>query len=132
MSLTDPIADALTIIRNASRTKRETAEVKASKLIGQILEVLKKEHFIKDFRFVDDKKQGFYKVYLKLQKGKIPAITGITRVSRAGRRFYVTKEELPKVYGGLGVAIVSTSKGIMTDEEARNSNVGGEFLCKIW
>lgn len=132
MSVTDPIADALTIIRNATRAKKESAEVKASKLIGKILEILKKERFIQDFRFVDDKKQGAYKVYLKLQKGKIPAITGIERISVPARRRYVTKQDVPKIYAGLGIAILSTSKGVLTDEEARNLHVGGELICRVW
>lgn len=132
MSVTDPIADALTIIRNASRARKESAEVKASKLLGQILEIFKKERFIQDFRFVDDKKQGFYKVYLRYQKGNIPAITGIRKMSVPGLRRYVTKTKVPKVYGGLGVAIVTTSRGVFTDEEARALNVGGELLCQIW
>jgi small subunit ribosomal protein S8 len=132
MSLTDPIADALTVIRNASRARQESTEVKASKLIGHILEILKKERFIQDFRFLDDKKQGFYKVYLKYQKGKVPAITGIKRCSKAGRRIYTTSKGMGKVYGGLGVSILSTSKGIVTDEEARGQNIGGELLCQVW
>jgi small subunit ribosomal protein S8 len=132
MSLTDPIADALTIVRNASRAKREAAEVKASKLTGRILEILKRERFIQDFRFVDDKRQGFYKVYLKFHKGKVPAITGIKRCSSPSRRTYIATRNTKKVYGGLGVAILSTSKGILTDEEARSQKVGGELLCQVW
>lgn len=132
MSLTDPIADALTIIRNANRAKKESAQVRASSEIGKILEILKKERFIQDFRFVDDKKQGFYKVYLKFHKGKVPAITGIKKVSLPGRRCYITTKNATKVYGGLGVAILSTSKGILTDEEARTLNVGGELICQVW
>jgi small subunit ribosomal protein S8 len=132
MSVTDPIADALTIIRNASRANKESAEVKGSKLTGQILDILKRERFIQDFRFVDDKKQGFFKVYLKYHKGKVPAITGIKKYSNPGRRLYVKSNDTHKVFAGLGVAIVSTSKGLLTDEEARGQNVGGELLCKVW
>jgi len=132
MSLTDPIADALTVIRNASRAKKESAELKASKLTGHVLEILKKEHFIKDFRFMDDKKQGSYKVYLRYQKGKVPAITGIKRYSTPGRRMYKAASKIGKVYGGLGVSILTTSKGLLTDEEARNQNIGGELICQIW
>ncbi|MDD5449518.1 MAG: 30S ribosomal protein S8 [Candidatus Omnitrophica bacterium] len=134
MSVTDPIADALTIIRNASRGKKETAIVRASKLTGQILEILKKERFILDYRLIEDKEkgQGSYKVYLKFQKGKVPAITGIKKCSTPGRRFYATAKKAPKVYGGLGVSILSTSRGILTDEEARSQNVGGELLCQVW
>lgn len=132
MSVTDPIADALTIIRNASRAAKETADIKGSKLTGQILEILKKERFIQDFRFVEDKKQGFFKVYLKYQKGKIPAITGIKKCSNPGRRLYKSADSISKVYGGLGVAILTTSKGLLTDEEARAQKVGGELLCQVW
>lgn len=132
MSVTDPIADALTIIRNASRAKKEEALIRASKLIGQVLEVLKKEHFVQDFRFVDDKKQGFYKVYLRYQKGKVPAISGIRRCSNPGRRSYTKAKGARKLYGGLGVSILSTSKGLLTDEEARSQNIGGELLCQVW
>ena len=132
MSVTDTIADGLTIIRNASRAKKETAEVRGSKFIGRILEILKKERFIHDFRFVDDKKQGFYKVYLKFHKGKVPAITGIKKCSIPSRRIYTTAKRTAKVYGGLGVSILSTSKGLLTDEEARSQNVGGEIICQVW
>ncbi len=132
MSLTDPLADALTIIRNASRARRESAEIKASKLIGQVLEILKKERFIQDFRFLDDKKQGSYKVYMKYHKDKVPAITGVKKISIPGRRRYVPKDEIPKVYAGLGVAILTTSKGVLTDEQARATGVSGEILCEVW
>jgi small subunit ribosomal protein S8 len=132
MSVTDPIADALAIIRNASRAAKESADVRASKLTGQILEILKKERFIQDFRLVEDKKQGFYKVYLKYQKGKVPAITGIKRCSSPGRRVYKTADAVSKVFGGLGVAILTTSKGVLTDEEARAQKVGGELICQVW
>lgn len=132
MSLTDPIADALTIIRNANSTGKESAELKASKIIGQVLEILKKERFVQDFRFIDDKKQGSYKVYLKFHKGKVPAITGIKKISTSGRRVYVTRDSVPKVLNGLGIAVLSTSKGLMTDSEAREQGVGGEVICKVW
>jgi small subunit ribosomal protein S8 len=132
MSVTDPIADALTIIRNANRTGKETAEVKASKAIGEIFDILKRERFIEDSRFMDDKKQGFYKVYLKFQKGKIPAISGIKKISTSGRRVYVQAGEVPRVFNGLGIAIVSTSKGMMTDSQAREQGVGGEVICEVW
>jgi len=132
MSLTDPIADALTMIRNGSRARKESVEVKASKLLAEILDILKKQGFIKEYRFIDDKKQGSYKVYLKYHKGKVAAITGIKKLSLPGRRFYIAKEDIPKVYGGLGIAILSTSKGVMSDTDARNQNVGGELLCEVW
>ncbi|MBI4335151.1 MAG: 30S ribosomal protein S8 [Candidatus Omnitrophica bacterium] len=132
MSVTDPIADALTIIRNASRAKKEEAMVRGSKFIGGVLEILKKERFIRDLRFIEDKKQGFYKVYLRYQKGKVPAISGIERVSNPGGRIYADTGKIQKVFGGLGVAILSTSKGLLTDEEARTQNVGGELICRVW
>jgi len=132
MSITDPIADALTVVRNASRAKKETTEIKGSKIMGKILEVMKKEDFIKDYRFIDNKKQGVYRVYMKYQKGNIPAITGIRKVSIPSLRNYLAKDEIKKVFGGLGIAIISTSKGVLTDEEARTQNVGGEILCEVW
>lgn len=132
MSVTDPLADALTVLRNAYRAKKETTEIRASTLIGQVLEILKREGFVKDFRFADDKKQGFFRVHLKYQRGKIPAITGIRKVSKSSRRCYVKGKEVAKVYGGLGVAILSTSKKLLTDNEARSQNIGGELLCEVW
>lgn len=135
MSVTDPIADALTIVRNASSAKRESAQVKASKIIGQIFEILKKERFIQDFRFVGEKtetSQGFYKVYLKYQKGNVPAISGIKKISLPGRRRYIKKDDIPMVYGGLGISILSTPKGILNDKDAREVNVGGELICQVW
>ena len=115
-----------------AEAKKESAEVRASKLIGQVLEILKRERFIKDFRFIDDKKQGFYKVYLKFRKNKLPVITGLKRVSLPGLRRYVKKKDVKKVYGGLGMSILTTSKGILTDDDARNQGVGGEVLCDVW
>ncbi|MFH1848528.1 MAG: 30S ribosomal protein S8 [Candidatus Omnitrophota bacterium] len=132
MSLTDPIADALTVLRNANMARKADAEVKASKLIGEILRIFKQEGFIKDFRFMEDKKQGSFKVYLKYVEENTPAITGIKRISTPGLRRYVNKEDIPSVYSGLGISILSTSKGILTDEEARQLNIGGEVLCHIW
>lgn len=132
MSLTDPIAEALTIIRNASRARKEEATVRASKIVGQILEILKKERFIKDYRFIDDKKQGFYRIYLKYQKGKVPAITGIKKISKPGLRRYAKKEETKKLLAGLGITILTTSKGILNDIDARSQGVGGEIICEVW
>lgn len=132
MSLTDPIAEALTIIRNASRAKKEEAMVRATKVIGQMLEILKKERFIKDYRFIDDKKQGSYKIYLRYQKDKLSAITGIKKISVPGRRRYIKKDNITKLYGGLGVTILTTSKGVVTDEDACKLGVGGEVLCEVW
>ncbi|MEI8176564.1 MAG: 30S ribosomal protein S8 [Candidatus Omnitrophota bacterium] len=132
MSLTDPIADALTILRNASSAKKENAEIRGSTIIGRMLEIFKRENFIKDFRLIEDKKQGSFKVYLKYHKNSIPAITGIRRISLPGCRIYRPKEKIQKVFGGLGIALLSTSKGILTDEEARTQGVGGEIICEVW
>ena len=132
MSLTDPIACGITVIRNGSRARKESVEVKASIILGKIIEILKKEGFVNDFRFVDDKKQGFYKVYLKYLKSKEPAILGIKKISTPGRRSYLTRDRIKKVYGGLGISIISTSKGVLTDGEARKLNVGGEIICEVW
>ena len=132
MSITDTIADGLTILRNASQARKEHAHVKGSGLMGEILRILKQENFIKDFRFIEDKKQGEYKIYLKYAKDDTPAITGIRRISKPGRRHYVRKQKIPTVFHGVGISILSTSRGLLTDAEARELNVGGEVLCYIW
>lgn len=132
MSVSDPIADALTVLRNASRTKKEVADIKASKILGEILRILKQERFIQDYRFVDDKKQGIFRIYLRYEQDNTPAIQGIKRISKPGRRHYVDTDNIPKVYSGIGIGILSTSKGILTDEEARQLDVGGEVLCYVW
>ncbi|MDD3905163.1 MAG: 30S ribosomal protein S8 [Candidatus Omnitrophica bacterium] len=132
MSVTDPIADALTILRNASFAKKETAEIKGSGLLEEILKILKKEHFIDNYKLIKDTKQGILRVYLKYGKEGSPAMIGIKRISKPGLRIYKQADELPKVYGGLGVAIISTSKGLMTDNEARESKLGGEVICYTW
>ena len=132
MSVTDPIADALTILRNASRAKKEVAELKNSKLLEEILKILNKESFIVNYKLIKDTKQGLLRVYLKYDKDGKPAILGIKRISKPGLRIYKKCDEMPKVYGGLGLALVSTSKGLMTDYEARDKKVGGEVLCYIW
>ena len=132
MAVTDSIADMLTIVRNGSRAKKETVEVRGSRLTGDILNIFKKESFISNFKLMKDNKQGILRVYLKYYKDGVPAILGIKRISRPGLRLYKKAGELPKVYGGLGVAIISTSKGLMTDNEAREKKIGGEVLCYIW
>jgi len=132
MAVTDPVADALTILRNASFAKKETAELRSSKLIEEILKILKKESFISNYKLVKDSKQGLLRVYLKYDKDGTSAILGIKRISRPGLRVYKKFDQLPKVYGGLGVAVVSTSKGLMTDSEARDSKMGGEIICCAW
>lgn len=132
MALTDPIADMLTIIRNASFVKKEAAEVKNSSVSESILKILKKESFIANYKLIKDNKQGVLRIYLKYLKDGTPAILGLKRISRPGLRVYKKTDEVPKVYGGLGVAIISTSKGLMTDSDARDQKVGGEVVCYAW
>ena len=132
MAVTDPIADALTILRNASFAKKEIAEIRNSKVIEEILKILKKESFIANYKLIKDSKQGILRVYLKYDKDGTPAILGIKRISKPGLRIYKKSDELPKVYGGLGVAVISTSKGMMTDNEARENKMGGEIICYTW
>ncbi|HNV23344.1 MAG TPA: 30S ribosomal protein S8, partial [Candidatus Omnitrophota bacterium] len=121
----------LTIVRNGVRGQKETVDVPASKLIGKILDVFKNDGYIEDFRLMKDSAQGTYKIYLKYE-GKKPAITGLRRVSRPGLRIYAKNNEIPRVLNGLGTAILSTSKGIFSDREARKIKTGGEVLCYIW
>ncbi len=132
MAVTDPIADALTILRNASFARKETAELKASKLTEEILKILKKESFISNYKLVQDSKQGILRVYLRYAKDGAPAMIGIKRISKPGLRIYKQADELPKVYGGLGMAVISTSKGLLTDSEAREKKIGGEVICYAW
>ncbi len=132
MAVTDPIADALTIIRNASNARKEVAELRGSKPLEEILKILKKEYFISNYKSIKDSKQGLLRVYLKYDKDGKPAILGIKRISRPGLRAYKKSDEVPKVYGGLGIAVVSTSKGLMTDKDAREANMGGEIICYAW
>jgi len=132
MASTDPIADMLTVIRNASSAKKETVEVRGSKLCEEVISVFKKEGFVSNYKFMKDDKQGVLRVYLKYMKNGTPAILGIKRISKPGLRIYKKADELPKVYSGLGVAVISTSKGILTDNEARDKKIGGEVLCYIW
>ena len=132
MQITDPIADLLTRIRNASSAKHETVEVPASKMKKAIVEILFAEGYIKKYEVIDDKRQGLIKIWLKYVEGKKAVISGIKRVSKPGLRVYASKEDMPRVLKGLGIAIVSTSKGIMTDKQARRENVGGEVLAFVW
>jgi small subunit ribosomal protein S8 len=122
----------LTIIRNASSTKKETVEVKGSVLSETIVGILKREGFIGNYKPMKDDKQGILRIYLKYLKNGTPALLGIKRISRPGLRIYKKADELPKVYGGLGVALISTSKGVLTDNEAREKKVGGEVICYVW
>lgn len=132
MTVTDPIADMATLIRNASSAGKEKADVRFSKINSEILEILKRENFIENFKRSDDKIQGFLRVYLKYDKDKRPSITKIKRVSKPGLRVYRNKKGILPVLGGLGITIVSTSRGIVTDKEARENNLGGEVLLKVW
>jgi len=132
MQITDTIADLLTRIRNASNAKHETVEIPSSNMKKAIVQILLDEGYIKNFTVTDDGKQGIIKVTLKYGEGKASAINGLERVSKPCLRIYRNAAEMPKVMKGLGIAIVSTSKGIMTDREARKENVGGEVLAFIW
>ena len=130
MVMTDPIADMLTRIRNANSAYHEKVEMPASKVKAAVLEILKEEGFVKNFETVNEGKT--LKVTLRYGSNKEKVITGIKRISKPGLRVYANKEELPKVLGGLGVAIISTNKGVITDKEARKLGVGGEVLCFVW
>ena len=132
MALTDPIADMLTIIRNASFSKKEVCEIRNSLFTEEIVKILKKERFIANYKLIKDTKQGILRIYLKYAKDGTSAIIGLKRISKPGLRIYKKTDALPKVCGGLGVAIVSTSSGVMTDNEAREKKVGGEVLCYAW
>ncbi len=132
MQITDPIADMLTRIRNANSSKHESVLIPSSKMKVAIAKILDDEGYINGYEVIDDGKQGMIKVTLKYGANKTKVITGIKRVSKPGLRVYANKEEMPKVLRGLGIAIVSTSKGIMTDKDARKNNVGGEVLAFIW
>lgn len=132
MSMTDPIADMLTRIRNASRAEHEKVDIPASKLKTRIAEILKEEGFIKNYRLIEDTKRGTLRVYLKYGAGNEKMISGLARVSTPGRRVYVTHEKVPSILAGMGVAIVSTSKGVLTDREVRKQKVGGEVLAYVW
>ena len=132
MVMTDPIADMLTRIRNANQMKHLTVLVPASKIKLEILKVIKEEGYIGDAEFVEDGKQGTIKVTLKYTDKKERVIKGITRISKPGLRVYAKSTEMPKVLNGLGIAVVSTSNGVMTDREARQKHLGGEVIAYIW
>ena len=132
MYITDPVADMLTRIRNANSAKHETVDIPASNLKKAIAGILADEGYIKNFQIIDDSKQGVIRIALKYGDNKSKTIRGLRRVSRPGLRVYANREEMPKVMRGLGIAIVSTSKGVMTDKAARSQNVGGEVLAFVW
>ena len=132
MQMTDVVADMLTRIRNANSAKHETVDVPASNLKKAIAQILLDEGYIKAFEVIEDNKQGVIRITLKYGVGKSRVIQGIRRVSKPGLRIYAASKEIPQVLNGMGIAIVSTSKGIMTDKKARKENVGGEVLAFVW
>ncbi|GAB6178890.1 30S ribosomal protein S8 [Desulfotomaculum defluvii] len=132
MVMTDPIADFLTRVRNANTVYHDKVEAPASNVKKAIAEILKQEGYIKDYETIEDGKQGTIRLYLKYGVNKQRVITGLKRISKPGLRVYAKKDQIPKVLGGLGIAIVSTSKGIMTDKQARQNGLGGEVICYVW
>ena len=132
MQITDTIADMLTRIRNASTAKHETVDIPASNMKKAIAQILLDEGYIKSVDYIDDGLQGQLKIALKYAQGKESVIKGLKRISKPGLRVYARNDEIPKVLGGLGIAILSTPKGVMTDKEARNAGIGGEVLAYIW
>ncbi|WP_010652081.1 30S ribosomal protein S8 [Oceanobacillus massiliensis] len=132
MVMTDPIADMLTRIRNANMVKHEKLELPASKMKKEIADILKREGFVKDYELVEDNKQGVLRIFLKYSASEDRVITGIKRISKPGLRVYAKADEVPRVLNGLGIAIVSTSKGVLSDKEARSQAVGGEVLAYVW
>lgn len=131
MSLNDPISNLLTTLRNGSQARKETVDVPASKMTQRILEIFKNEGYVEDLKLMKTNAQGSFKVYLKYENRK-PIITGVKRISKPGLRVYKQNNEIPRVLNGLGTAVISTSKGVVDDREARKMNVGGEILCYIW
>lgn len=132
MSMTDPIADLLTRIRNAAQARHATTDIPGSKLKRRVSEILVAEGYLESVEWIDDEKQGTIRVALKYSDAQKPIIEGIERVSKPSRRTYVGKDEIPYVLRGLGVAILSTSKGVLTDQQAREAGVGGELIARVW
>lgn len=132
MTMSDPIADMLTRIRNANMVRHENLEVPASNLKKEIAEILKREGFIRDVEYVEDSKQGIIRIFLKYGQNDERVITGLKRISKPGLRVYAKTNEVPKVLNGLGIALVSTSNGLLTDKEARAKQVGGEIVAYVW
>ncbi len=132
MGMTDPIADMLTRIRNGSKAEKKWVDIPSSKLKRELARILADEHFIEKYSYVESKTQGELRVFLKYDENEMPIIKGIRRVSRPGLRKYSPAKELPRVLNGLGIAVISTSKGVMTDRDARRQGVGGEVICYIW
>jgi len=132
MVMTDPIADFLNRIVNAQRVRMDKVDIPASKMKLSIARILKEEGFIKHYKFINDNRQGILRIQLKYDAQRRAAIAGVKRVSKPGRRVYVGCDEIPRVLNGLGIAILSTSKGILTDKQARKERVGGELICTVW
>lgn len=132
MVMTDPIADMLTRIRNANMVRHEKLELPASKIKSDVAEILKREGFIRDVELIEDNKQGIIRIFLKYGSNNERVITGLKRISKPGLRVYAKAGEVPRVLNGLGIAIVSTSQGVVTDKEARAKKIGGEVLAYVW
>jgi len=132
MPISDPVADFLTCVRNAIRAKHRRVDVPASKLKTELARVLLRERYINNYKVIEDRRQGVLRIYLKYTPEDVSVISGLRRTSTPGRRVYVGKRRLPKVMGGLGASIVSTSCGLMTDREAREAGLGGELVCQVW
>lgn len=132
MPCTDFVADFLTVVRNASKAGKEKVTVPSSKVTAKISEILKEEGFIESVKSFSEGNKHFLRIHLKYIRGKNPAIQGMRRISKPGRRYYLGHDEIPRVQGGLGIAIVSTSKGLLTDRKARETKAGGELLCTVW
>lgn len=132
MSMSDPIADMLTRIRNASRAKFNSVDIPGSRMKTELAKVMRNEGFIRNYKFIKDDKQGILRVYLKYGQGQSNVIIGLKRISKPSRRVYVKSKEINPVLNGMGIAVLSTSQGVMTDRQARKENLGGEVLCNIW
>jgi small subunit ribosomal protein S8 len=132
MGMTDPIADMLTRVRNGNSAKFSKVDIPASKIKIQIARILKDEGFIKNFKVIKDNRQGLLRLYLKFDEKNQQVLSSIRRISRPSRRFYAKKDNIPKVLNGLGLSILTTSKGVMTEREARKQGVGGEIICTVW
>jgi small subunit ribosomal protein S8 len=132
MSMTDPVSDLLTRIRNATLVRHDRTDIPASKMKLEIAKILKQEGFIRTFKMIEEGPQGTIRLYLKYADDGEPVIHGLKRISRPGCRIYRGVEDLPKVHNGLGVAVISTNRGVLTDEQARGMRVGGEVLCEVW
>lgn len=132
MTMTDPIADMLTRIRNANTVKHETVDVPASNIKKEIVRILLEEGFVRGYDVIEDEKQGIIRIQLKYGQSGERVISGLKRISKPGMRVYASNHEVPKVLNGLGISVISTSKGILTDKQARKENVGGEVICYVW